>query len=338
MDFEELKGLLREVNGEVLRREWAEALGTQEKREAFAVRWSPSRALAYANVVAELCGRGDEEGWSVLPCSDDGTPRAMRAVCFGGNAAEVMAFAALMRYLNPHAAGRSQMQLDESPAPEISQPLLEMTIIDSADWKQVLDKLVLATITPPPLSKYASASARAANHSLLSPSVLSLTFRQNEILSKTGLQLIDTIGSTPCLTTFFLTLSNLYNVSIPKTTAFLYRLDALLAVGSILLVIDVIGCSVPSPSAATADPESEEAKPYTLPWLLDRVLLGKPAEKVPTQGRGKKAAEEEEANKPVVRWEKIVAEDMKINKLDEKLRYPGSLENVKFQVLAYRRV
>jgi 25S rRNA (uracil2843-N3)-methyltransferase len=27
-----------------------------------------------------------------------------------------------------------------------------------------------------------------------------------------------------------------------------------------------------------------------------------------------------------------------INKLDEKLRYPGSLENVKFQVLAYRRV
>ena len=341
MEFEELKGVLREVNEKVLQREWSEALGTQEKREAFAVRWSPSRALAYANVVAELCRRGEEEGWDVMPSSDDETQQTVKAVCFGGNAAEVMAFAALLRFLRPHAAGTSQADLDskaESQAPKTSQPFLDMTIINSADWTQVLDKLLLATTTPPPLSKYASASARASNHALLSPSSLALTFQQNDILALTGKQLIDAIGTTPCLTTFFLTLGNLYNASIPKTTAFLYKLDAVLAVGSILLVIDVIGCSVPSPSASTADPESEEAKPYTLSWLLDRVLLGKPAEKVPTQGRGKKVVEEEEANKPVVRWEKIVAEDMKINKLDEKLRYPGSLENVKFQVLAYRRV
>jgi 25S rRNA (uracil2843-N3)-methyltransferase len=118
----------------------------------------------------------------------------------------------------------------------------------------------------------------------------------------------------------------------------MFKLDAVLPVGSIILIVDVIGSSVPSPSAATADPESEEAKPYTLSWLLDRVLLGKPVEKVPTQGRGKKVVEEEEANKPLVKWERVVAEDMKINKLDEKLRYPGSLENVKFQILAYRRV
>jgi 25S rRNA (uracil2843-N3)-methyltransferase len=71
---------------------------------------------------------------------------------------------------------------------------------------------------------------------------------------------------------------------------------------------------------------------------LDRVLLGKPVEKVPATGRGRKVVEEEEANKPVVRWEKCITEDMMINKLDEKLRYPGSLENVKFQVLAYRRI
>jgi len=338
MDFEELKGVLREINEKVLVREWAEALGTEEKREAFAVRWSPSRALAYANVVAELCRRGEEEEWSVLPSSDDEAQRTMKAVCFGGNAAEVMAFAALLRYLRPSAAGKPQTELDEGSLPEKSQPHLDMTVIDSADWKSGLDKLLLATTTPPPLSKYASASARASNHSLLSPSAISLTFQQNDILTMTAKQVIDTVGNTPCLTTFFLTLGNLYNFSIPKTTAFMYKLDAVLAVGSIILIIDVIGSSVPSPSAATADPESEEAKPYTLSWLLDRVLLGKPAEKVPTQGRGKKVVEEEEANKPVVRWEKIVAEDMKINKLDEKLRYPGSLENVKFQVLAYRRV
>lgn len=341
MDFEEMKETLREVNEKVLQREWDEALGTEERREAFAIRWSPSRALAYANVVAELCRRGDEEEWSVLPSSDHATQRTMKTVCFGGNAAEVMAFAALLRHLKPHAAGTPQAKLDkeaESSIPETSQPLLDMIIIDTAEWKPVLDKLLLATTTPPPLSKYASASARASNHALLSPSCLSLTFQHQDILAMTGKQLIDTIGNTPCLATFFLTLGNLYNLSIPKTTSFLYKLDAVLPVTSIILIIDIIGCSMPSPSAATADPESEEAKPYTLSWLLDRVFLGKPAEKVPTQGRGKKVVEEEEANKPVVRWEKIVAEDMKINKLDEKLRYPGSLENVKFQVLAYRRV
>jgi len=338
MDFEELKGVLREINEKVLQREWAEALGTEEKREAFAVRWSPSRALAYANVVAELCRRGEEEEWSVLPSSDEEAQKTMKAVCFGGNAAEAMAFAALLRYLRPSAAGKPQTELDEGSLPEKSQSHLDMTVIDSADWKPVLDKLLSATTTPPLLSKYASASARASNHALLSPSSLTLTFQQHDILAMTAKQVIDTVGNKPCLTTFFLTLGNLYNLSIPKTTAFMYKLDAVLAVGSILLIIDVIGSSVPSPSAATADPESEEAKPYTLSWLLDRVLLGKPAEKVPTQGRGKKVVEEEEANKPVVRWEKIVAEDMKINKLDEKLKYPGSLENVKFQVLAYRRV
>jgi 25S rRNA (uracil2843-N3)-methyltransferase len=341
MDFEELKELLREVNEKVLEREWVGALETEERREAYAVRWSPSRALACANVLAELCEQGVEEGWSVLPSSGSETPSTTKCVCFGGNAAEVMAFGALLRYLKPHAAGTSQGELDgktESSTPVLSRPLLDMTIIDSADWKSVLNKLLTATTTPPPLSKYASASARASNHALLSPSSVALNFQQQDIFAMTGKQLIDIIGPNPCLATFFLTLGNLYNHSIPRTTAFMFKLDAVLPVGSIILIVDVIGSSVPSPSAATADPESEEAKPYTLSWLLDRVLLGKPVEKVPTQGRGKKVVEEEEANKPLVKWERVVAEDMKINKLDEKLRYPGSLENVKFQILAYRRV
>jgi 25S rRNA (uracil2843-N3)-methyltransferase len=337
MDFEELKELLREVNEKVLEREWVEALENEERREGFAVRWSPSRALAYANVVASVCRQGEAEEWGFVPFAESTT----KCVAFGGNAAEVMALAALLRHLKPQAGGKSQMNLDgedESKAPEISQPLLDITTIDSADWSSVLNKLLTATTTPPPLSKYASASARAANSALLSPSAISLTSRQHDIFALTGKQVIDIVGSTPCLATFFLTLGNLYNTSIPKTTSFMYKLDAVLAVGSIILIVDVIGASVPSPSAASADPDSEEAKPYTISQLLDRVLLGKPVEKVPVQGRGRKVVEEEEANKPQVRWEKVVAEDMMINKLDEKLRYPGSLENVKFQVLAYRRV
>jgi 25S rRNA (uracil2843-N3)-methyltransferase len=202
MDFEELKELLREVNEKVLEREWVGALETEERREAYAVRWSPSRALACANVLAELCEQGVEEGWSVLPSSGSETPSTTKCVCFGGNAAAVMAFGALLRYLKPHAAGTSQGELDgktESSTPVLSRPLLDMTIIDSADWKSVLNKLLTATTTPPPLSKYASASARASNHALLSPSSVALNFQQQDIFAMTGKQLIDIIGPNPCL-------------------------------------------------------------------------------------------------------------------------------------------
>jgi 25S rRNA (uracil2843-N3)-methyltransferase len=339
MDFEELRELLREVNEKVLEREWDEAFRDEERREGFAVRWSPSRGLAWANVVASVCRQGEAEEWGFVPFSEGLS--TTKCVAFGGNAAELIALAATLRHLKPHAGGNSQKNLDaeaESKTHELSQPLLDITTIDSADWSSVLTKLLTATTTPPPLSKYASASARAANSALLSPSSISLTSHQHDIFTLTGKQVIDIVGSTPCLTTFFLTLGNLYNTSIPKTTSFIYKLDAVLAVHSIILIVDFITTSIPSPSAATADPDSEEAKPYTISQLLDRVLLGKPVEKAPVQGRGRKVVEEEEANKPVVRWEKVVAEDMMINKLDEKLRYPGSLENVKFQVLAYRRV
>ncbi|KAI4847493.1 hypothetical protein E4T44_04484 [Aureobasidium sp. EXF-8845] len=338
MDFEELKEVLREVNEKVLEREWEEALGTEEKREAFAVRWSPSRALAYASVLASVCAQGVEEEWDFLSIFDSEKTTATKCISFGGNAAEVMAFAALLRQSRLQAAGQCQGTLDDKTAPEFSNPLLDITTIDTADWTNVLNKLLTATTTPPPLSKYASASARASNRALLSPSAISVSSHQQDILTMTGKQVIDIIGTSPCLTTFFLTLGNLYTTSIPKTTSFLYKLDAVLAVGSIILIVDTINHSIPSPSATTADPDSEEAKPYTISQLLDRVLLGKPVEKVPATGRGRKVVEEEEANKPVIRWEKCITEDMMINKLDEKLRYPGSLENVKFQVLAYRRI
>ncbi|KAH0411522.1 hypothetical protein KCU90_g18708, partial [Aureobasidium melanogenum] len=247
-----------------------------------------------------------------------------------------MAFAGLIRHLQPNASGKQQQELDASTAEVASNttPLLNITLIDCADWSSVLDKLVKGITTPPPLSKYASAAARAANTALLAPQKLNINFENHDIFNLKPAQLKEILNTDePVLATFFLTLGHLYNTSIPKTTAFLYKLDAILPVGSTILVVDSIGSSVSVPI-----PDSEEVTDYSVSWLLSRVLLGKPAEPVQTQGKGKKAVEEEEANKPVPRWEKVINEEMKINRLDEKLRYPGGLENVKFQILAFRRV
>lgn len=336
MDFEELKVVLREVVQELGEGKWEEAFAEERKREAYAARWSPSRALAYANVLASVCEQKSEDDW-VQQFTDSSLSSKTKAVCFGGGAAEVMAFAGLLRHLRPNASGKQQQELDTLTADATeanTTPLLDVTLIDSADWSSVLDKLVKGITTPPPLSKYASAAARAANTALLAPQKLTINFQHHDIFDLKTSQLKKILSTEePVLATFFLTLGDLYNTSIPKTTAFLYKLDALLPIGSTILVIDSIGASVSVPI-----PDSEEVTEYSVSWLLSRVLLGKPAEPVQTQGKGKKAVEEEEASKPVQRWEKVINEEMKINRLDEKLKYPGSLENVKFQILAFRRV
>lgn len=336
MDFEDLKVVLKEVNQELGDRDWEKAFGEEAKREAYAVRWSPSRALAYANVLAELCEQRPEDDW-VQRITNSSLSRKMQAICFGGGAAEVMAFAGLLRCLRPDASGRQQQELDALSAEatrEDTDSLLDITLVDSADWSSVLDKLVKSTTTPQKLSKYASASARAANTALLAPQKLSINFEHHDIFDLKTTQLKEvTSTEEPVLATFFLTLGDLYNTSIPKTTAFLYKLDALLPVGSTILVVDSIGASVSAPT-----PSSEEATEYSISWLLSRVLLGKPAEPLQTQGKGKKAIEEEEAHLPAPKWQKLIHEEMKINRLDDKLRYPGSLENLKFQVLAFERV
>ncbi|KAG2169036.1 hypothetical protein VTO58DRAFT_111561 [Aureobasidium pullulans] len=331
-DFEALIPVLKEVNEKVLERDWEGAFGGEEKREGYALRWSPSRALAFANVMAEFCEERVEDDW-VQRLSNS----SAKAICFGGGAAEVMAFAGLLRRLRSDAAGQPQSELDaakEEPSTEVSAPILDLTLIDSADWSSVISKLQRGATTPPTLSKYASASARASNAALLSPSTLNINFTQHDIFTLTTTQLRQLIGDKPILVTLFLTLSSLFKTSISKTLALFVRLDALLPPNSTILIIDTIIASISQPI-----PNSEDVKEYTMEQLTDRALLGKlPIEKVQVQGKGKKALEEEEKLKPEIRWEKIVKEEIKVNKLEEGLRYPGSLENVKFRVLAYQRL
>lgn len=333
VDFEELKPVLKEVNDALLEDDLETAFGNEERREGYAVRWSPSRSLAYSNVLAWICEQKPEEDWvkRIL----ESTQGTATVVCFGGGAAETMALAGLLRHLRPQTAGRPQhLETSEAADPEAEalslseapKPMLNIRLVDSADWSSVVLKLETGSSTRPTLSKYASATARANNTALLSPRSFGVSFHRSDILSlKTG-ELQTMIGTEPVMVTFLLTLNDLYKTSIPKTTAFLRKLDAALPRDSLLLVVDSIGASAETAVINEEGQATEEKQSYPMDWLLERVLLGNPQKKT----------EDEEEEEEVKRWERVMQDKNRLHKLDDKLRYPGSLENMKFQMHLFR--
>ncbi|CAJ2507189.1 Uu.00g083750.m01.CDS01 [Anthostomella pinea] len=330
-DFDSWKGTLHEVNEALLQRDLVKAFGSEEFKEGYALRWSPSRSLVYVNVLACLCDLRQDDHWVKQLLNLDLPSKPARVVCFGGGAAEVMALAGLVRHLLPSAAGKPQQsELETSNASQVETPLLYLHLIDTADWSSVISKLETGVETPPTLSQYASASARASNSAFLGPNGLNTTFHQVDILSLSSEDLKNTIGSEPLMITFFLTLNDLYTISIPKTTALLRKLDILAPQGSVLVVIDSIDASSSPGISNNQLKDSSDSPPpaYSMDWLLDRVLLAKP----------QKDNGETEEDKEKPRWEKLTEEKMKQHKLDETLAYPGSLENMRFQLHVFRRL
>lgn len=348
-DFDTLKPLLHEINDALLHRDFDRAFGKEEYSEGYALRWSPSRSLAYANVMAWICDRGREEPWTqnwMHDVAKDGTQtvasRPVKALCFGGGAADVMAFAGLLRHLRPDAAGKPvQVQsldpeqiaktTDDSATlnstPSFAPITLDLHLIDAADWSSVISKLQTGLTTPPTLSKYASSAARASNAAFLSSGVLQPNFTKANLFDLSTEDLRTMIGTDPLMITFLSTLNDLYISSIPKTTAFLRRLTSVVPKDSLLLVTDSPGacCEV---ITAKGQPD-EDTQSYELNWLLDRALLPKPKQP---------KTKDEEDEVPPALWEKVVNESGRHHKLEEKLHYPASLENLKFQVHLFRRL
>jgi 25S rRNA (uracil2843-N3)-methyltransferase len=195
-------------------------------------------------------------------------------------------------------------------------PRIDLRLIDTAQWQGVVHKLRGSLTTPPLLSKYASSSAKEANGALISNNSFNVIFRQDDILGMGSSQLEDVIGGQPSLLTLLFTLNELYTSSIGKTTAFLLKMTAAVKPGSLLLVID-------SPGSYSETIVGNEAKKYPMQWLLDHTLLE-------TQKLG--------ANESIPQWEKLISEDSKWFRIAETLRYPISLENMRYQIHLYRRL
>jgi len=349
-----LQPLLQEVKTALYERDFSRAFGKSEYLEAYSVRWSPSRALCYLTILADIrkylteiiqqspdCKEtlktaetnADSQNLNLDPAthSADVAKPGLNTACFGGGSAEVLAFGGFSRYMRD--ASRMQNRgtdslTDGEPSMlmnlSISEnfPKVNLLLLDIAQWEDVVQQLHNGLAKLPILSKYASAAARAANSALLADGDMSTTFRSKDVLETTQDQLNDVLGKGPMLLTLLFTLNELYTTSIGKTTAFLLKMTMAAQPGSLLLVVD-------SPGSYSETNIGTEAKKYPMSWLMNHTLL---------EAQNSKAVKED-GEKPIpASWVKLVSEDSKWFRMPEDLRYPIPLENMRYQVHLYKRV
>ena len=321
-----LQKVLQDVKGALYERDFSRAFGTDEYLEAYSLRWSPSRALGYVSILVDiqehliglspLCARDQDSRDNTEAV--DAALSSLPTICFGGGAAEVIAFGGFSRFLKDSAATRlGEADLEEALASlsVAEQVKIQLLLVDTASWETVVMKLD-SGLTSLPTLKYANAVAREANTALLKEGDITTAFQLKDVLALSPPQVIEMVGGERKLLTLLFTLNELYTTSIGKTTAFLLNLTLASKSGTLLLVVD-------SPGSYSETTVGSEAKKYPMKFLLDHTLLAK---------------EKNEAGDGVASWEKLVSEDSRWFRLPESLRYPIPLENMRYQIHLYQRV
>nr|POF20110.1 25s rrna (uridine(2843)-n(3))-methyltransferase [Quercus suber] len=289
---------LQQVKAHLFARDFAAAFGDQAHLRVYASRWSPSRALGYLHILTDL---EPHLLSAISAASEDSTPTGapqLRVACLGGGAGSELV-----------ALGGWRKTLALTSSLELSTEL-----IDSADWATVVAALHTRLTTPRELSRYASASARAANVPMLAPDVFRASFQHTDVLAWPDAEL-ETALVPARLVTLMFTLNELYTTSIPRTQTLLARLTVALRPGALLLVVD-------SPGSYSSVQLAGAEKKYPMVWLLDLALLGAPGNA---------------ANAPPA-WEKVVSDASRWFRLPAGLKYPIELENMRFQIHLYRRL
>lgn len=327
----EIEDILQEVKGHLFNRDFATAFGKDEYLQAYAARWSPSRALGYAQIFSDLSSEIAElldqkspdtkEASRVTPelseqleskLSLDSTPdssKPLNILCLGGGAgAEVVGLAGWYRHLRDHIPPS-----EDKPHPNISK--LDILGVDVAKWDNVMQDLHKGVTIPPFLSKYASAAAKAANKAVLPSEVFNVRFKQQDLLDTDAAGVNNLLGNSDIVTIMF-TLNELYSTSVAKTQRLLHALTASMRPGSLLLVVDSPG----SYSTVTLNGASQK---YPMQWLLDHTLI---------------MPKKDAAKGTPAQWKKLVSDESRWFRLpDEDLRYPIDLENMRYQIHLYQR-
>ncbi|KAJ4290322.1 hypothetical protein N0V90_010538 [Kalmusia sp. IMI 367209] len=264
----DIKPLLQEVKGHLYNRDFLTAFGKEEYLEAYALRWSPSRALCYLQILHDL----KEELQPFSETAKETEDVEWNVVSLGGGAgAEIVALGGLMKLLEP---------IDEEHRTE-----LKITAIDIADWAHVVGKLREGIVSKPPLSKYASAAVQAANAALTDPAGFSVGFHQHDVLN-TPMDTLETHLKEANLITLMFTLNELYSASLALTQNLLLNLTRGLKPGACLLVVDSPG------SYSTVSLNGAEKK-YPMQWLLDHTLLATEGKRGSDEPKWEKIKEEE---------------------------------------------
>ena len=355
--------LIQQVKGHLFARDFDRAFGSKPLLEAYSLRWSPGRALAYLDLVCGLtqistllrsvrCGTVVplQPGQAPLPLDSANqadrtheimtsatiqTPRSClpsrtTITCFGGGSgAEIMAFAGYMH----HVLGSETSGEPEDPSRK-ARPPSEATqaagfilkIVDMADWSSVIVSLHAGATTDPPLFQYAASNPRDQHGPLVDPKRFFVEFEQQDILCMEAEILSKAIEGSSLITLLF-TLNELYSVSVSKATNFLLNLTFFTQQGTLLLVADSPGSYSTVRVGSSRDSKLNEAeKGYPMKWLLDHTLLEASSLDSSDNGTQKR------------QWEKITSNDSKWFRLSGDLKYPLDLEDMRYQYHLYKRL
>jgi 25S rRNA (uracil2843-N3)-methyltransferase len=305
---EDFGPLLQEVKGHLYNRDFATAFGKTEYLEAYAARWSASRALGYAELFWDL----REQLWAEekVDGAEETMSKTQKVVCLGGGAgAEIVSLGGLQKMFSDASSPEEE---------DAKKEKMEVITIDVADWTSIVSNLTINLTSAPPLNKYASAVAKAANAPLILPEEIDVSFHQHDVLQTLAPDISAHLSSANLITLLF-TLNELYSTSLPLTQKFLLHLTSKLSPGALLLVVD-------SPGSYSSVTLNGAEKKYPMQWLLDHTLLNVAGER------------EERGKEGTVLWEKVVEEESRWWRLSEALKYPIELENGRCQVHLYRRL
>jgi 25S rRNA (uracil2843-N3)-methyltransferase len=334
-------------------RKFDQAFGSPELLETYAVRWSPSRALAYMDLLSWLpqlsdllkgmampaLGAGKEAPTAVggsdkMASAPASGPEPPAVLCLGGGAgAEVMAFAGNLhsRYASLHGSGsRAACVVAPDDLTVLDQPAANaftIRVIDIADWTEVIKKLEAGALSKPPLAKHASAMALNKQAPYLPPGSFAVAFCKEDILDMEIERMATLLRGAPLVTLMF-TLNELYSTSMSKTTNFLLSLTYLVEPGTLLLVVDSPGSySTVAIGRDAGGDGAEPPKKYPMQWLLNHTLM-----ESSSIGSSKNTSVQEG------QWERLVSEDSKWFRHPPGLRYPLELEDMRYQVHLYARI
>lgn len=162
---EDLTEMVQVVKGELYQRDYLSAFNSDDKRFAYAARWSPSRALAYASIFASL---------EPITLKLEDPARQTKVLCVGGGAAgELVALASVFCKLKQPNGGTDSNLL--------------VSVIDIADWSTVVGTL----------TNYVK------KNWLYDPEKVNVSFMHGDVLAKSAAEL--ELASVDLITLMFTT-------------------------------------------------------------------------------------------------------------------------------------
>lgn len=347
-----LPDTIQEIKQHLFNRDFGAAFGSSVYREAYAARWSPTRALTYLEILCSqpaisillhgtssakednhelqrlTTGLSMNDGVSV---HQDASPQCRRIINIGsGGGAELVALAGTLH----QSSNQSELYHNTDGHLRTPSAFFDCVFVDIADWSLVLHKLEANVVNSFSLdTQDTSVTRKTTNIPNGKATNIATTVVQQDILEAWSDEFEATLTGA-CLVTILFTLNELYSSSMASTTRMLLSLTSLLEPGAILLVVDSPGSySTVSLGKApdTASDPSVKAEPklsskkYPMHWLLDHTLL-------------ETATVKDSQDKPRKQWKVLDSRESQWFRLSPKLKYPLDLEDMRYQMHVYQRL